>query len=170
MSETDTEVVAQLLDCYYSQCGDMFEAVNQMLYAGWRGPMPWASSAPTTPDRLIAARKDAPLLLGYGEGENFIASDVTAIIRHTRDVVYMDDGELAVLTADGIRVYDERSCAHREGAPPCGLGCGRRGKGRLRPLHAQGDHGAARGHPQGHRRPHPGTAGWCCEDLTMTTE
>ena len=68
--------------------------------------MPWASSAPTIPDRLVAARKDAPLLLGFGEGENFIASDVTAIIRHTRDIAYMDDGELAILTAErhpGIR-------------------------------------------------------------------
>ena len=58
------------------------------------------------PDMLIAARKDAPLLLGYGEGENFIASDVTAIIRHTRDISYMEDGEMAVLTAEKITVYD----------------------------------------------------------------
>ena len=50
------------------------------------------------PDRIIAARKDAPLLLGYGDGENFIASDVTALLRHTRDIVYMDDGELAIVT------------------------------------------------------------------------
>ena len=61
-----------------------------------------------TPDRIIAARKDAPLLLGCGRGENFLASDVTALLRHTRDVVYMDDGELAVITAEGIRIYDER--------------------------------------------------------------
>ena len=60
------------------------------------------------PDRLIAVRKDAPLLLGYGEGENFIASDVTALLPYTRDVVYMDDGELAVVTAGGIRIYNER--------------------------------------------------------------
>lgn len=60
------------------------------------------------PDRLIAARKDAPLLLGYGEGESFIASDVTAIIRHTRDISYMEDGEMAVLTRDGITVYNDQ--------------------------------------------------------------
>ena len=59
-----------------------------------------------TPDRLIAARKDAPLLLGYGEGENFIASDVTALVKYTRDVSYMEDGEVAVLTREGIEVYD----------------------------------------------------------------
>ena len=58
------------------------------------------------PDRIIAARKDAPLLLGYGKGCNFLASDVTAIIKHTRDVAYMEDGEVAVLTREGIEVYD----------------------------------------------------------------
>ena len=60
------------------------------------------------PDRLLCARKDAPLLLGFGEGENMIASDVTAIIRHTRDIAYLDDGELAILSAKGIRVYDSQ--------------------------------------------------------------
>ena len=60
------------------------------------------------PDRLVAARKDAPLLLGFGDGENFIASDVTALIRHTRDIAYMDDGELAILSRSGIRVYDRQ--------------------------------------------------------------
>ena len=50
----------------------------------------------------------APLLLGCGQGENFLASDVTALLPYTRDVIYMDDGELAVITASGIRLYDER--------------------------------------------------------------
>ena len=58
------------------------------------------------PDRIIAARKDAPLLLGFGEGCSFLASDATAIIKHTRDVVYMDDGEIAVLTRGGIQLYN----------------------------------------------------------------
>ena len=59
------------------------------------------------PNALIAARKDSPLILGYGEKGNFIASDVTAIIKYTRDVAYMDDGEIAVLTADSIDVFDD---------------------------------------------------------------
>ncbi|MBP3540174.1 MAG: glutamine--fructose-6-phosphate transaminase (isomerizing), partial [Oscillospiraceae bacterium] len=58
------------------------------------------------PDQLIAVRKDSPLILGYGEGCNFLASDVTAILRHTRRVGYMEDGELAVLTRDSIECYD----------------------------------------------------------------
>ena len=107
VSETDTEVVAQLLAWYYSQCGDVFEAVNQML-SRVEGSYALGILCADTPDRIIAARKDAPLLLGCGRGENFLASDVTALLRHTRDVVYMDDGELAVITAEGIRIYDER--------------------------------------------------------------
>ena len=58
------------------------------------------------PNALIAARKDSPLILGFGENGNFIASDVTAVIRHTRDVAYMNDGEIAVVTADSIDVFD----------------------------------------------------------------
>ncbi len=107
VSETDTEVVAQLLAYSYRQCGDVFEAVNQML-SQLEGTYALGIVCTDTPDRVIAARKDAPLLLGYGQGENFLASDVTALLRHTRDVVYMDDGELAIITAEGIRIYDER--------------------------------------------------------------
>ena len=106
-SETDTEVVAQLLDYYYAASRDVFEAVNSMLSAV-EGAYALGIVCAEAPDRLIAARKDAPLLLGYGDGENFIASDVTALLRHTRDIVYMDDGELAIVTCGGIRIYDER--------------------------------------------------------------
>ena len=105
-SETDTEVVVQLLDYYYDQCGDMIEAVRRVLNAV-EGAYALGIVSADAPDTLIAARKDAPLLLGYGEGENFIASDVTAIIRHTRDISYMEDGEMAVLTSDSITVYDK---------------------------------------------------------------
>ncbi|MCI7000165.1 MAG: glutamine--fructose-6-phosphate transaminase (isomerizing) [Clostridiales bacterium] len=104
-SETDTEVVVQLLDYYYEQCGDMMETVRRMINAV-EGAYALGIVSADAPDRLIAVRKDAPLLLGFGEGESFIASDVTAIIRHTRDIAYMEDGEMAVLTADGITVYD----------------------------------------------------------------
>ena len=106
-SQTDTEVVAQLLAYYYAASHDLFEAVNSMLSAV-EGAYALGIICADAPDRLIAARKDAPLLLGCGDGENFLASDVTALLRHTRDIMYMDDGELAVITAGGIRVYDER--------------------------------------------------------------
>ena len=104
-SETDTEVVAQLLEFYYNECHDFLEAVGRALRR-IEGAYALGMLCADCPDRIIAARKDAPLLLGYGEGCNFLASDVTAIIKHTRDVAYMEDGEVAVLTRDGIEVYD----------------------------------------------------------------
>ena len=106
-SETDTEVVAQLLEFYYNECHDFLEAVGRVLRR-IEGAYALGMLCADCPDRIIAARKDAPLLLGYGDGENFIASDVTALLRHTRDIVYMDDGELAIVTCGGIRIYDER--------------------------------------------------------------
>ena len=104
-SETDTEVVAQLLEFYYNECHDFLEAVGRVLRR-IEGAYALGMLCADCPDRIIAARKDAPLLLGYGEGCNFIASDVTAIIKHTRDISYMDDGEVAVVTADEIQVFD----------------------------------------------------------------
>lgn len=104
-SETDSEVVAQLLEFYYNECHDFLESVGRVLRR-IEGAYALGMLCADYPDRIIAARKDAPLLLGYGEGQNFIASDVTAIIKHTRDVAYMEDGEIAILTAGGIEVED----------------------------------------------------------------
>ena len=104
-SETDTEVVAQLLEFYYNECHDFLEAVGRVLRR-IEGAYALGMLCADCPDRIIAARKDAPLLLCYGKGCNFLASDVTAIIKHTRDVAYMEDGEVAVLTREGIEVYD----------------------------------------------------------------
>ena len=102
-SETDSEVVAQLLEYCYRQTGDMLSALFMVLRR-IEGAYALGILCADTPDQMFAARKDAPLLLGYGEGCNFIASDVTALVRHTRDVAYMDDGEVAVLTREGITV------------------------------------------------------------------
>jgi len=106
-SETDSEVVAQLLDYYYTQCNDFFEAVMCTLNA-LEGAYALGIVCADYPDRMYAARKDAPLLLGYGPDSSYLASDVTALIRYTRDIVYMDDGELAILSAGGIRIYDRQ--------------------------------------------------------------
>ena len=104
-SDTDTEVVAQLLEYYYLISGDLLGSVYKVLDR-IEGAYALGILCADMPDTFIAARKDAPLLLGYGEGCNFIASDVTAIIKHTRDISYMDDGEVAVVTADEIHVFD----------------------------------------------------------------
>ncbi len=91
-SETDTEVVAQLLAYHYRQTGDIMQAVYRMLHR-IEGAYALGILCADMPDTFIAVRKDAPLLLGYGQGCSFIASDVTAIIKHTREVSYMEDGE-----------------------------------------------------------------------------
>ena len=102
-SETDTEVVAQLIEYFYE--GDLLDAVGRVLRR-IEGAYALGILCSDAPDQLIAVRKDSPLILGYGEGCSFLASDVTAILRHTRQVSYMEDGELAVLTRDGIQCYN----------------------------------------------------------------
>ena len=89
-SETDTEVVAQLIEYFYD--GDLLQAVGRVLHR-IQGAYALGILCADCPDQIIAVRKDSPLILGYGEGCNFIASDVTAILRHTRRVGYMEDGE-----------------------------------------------------------------------------
>jgi len=103
VSETDTEVVAQLLEYFYD--GNLLEAVSKMLER-IEGAYALGIVCADEPDRLIAVRKDSPLILGVGDGFQMLASDVTAIIKHTRDVCYLDDEEIAVLTLDGYQVYD----------------------------------------------------------------
>ena len=104
-SDTDSEVVAQLLEFHYNECHNMLEAVGRVLRR-IEGSYALGIICSDYPNALIAARKDSPLILGYGKNGNFIASDVTAIIKYTRDVVYMDDGEIAVVTSDSIDVFD----------------------------------------------------------------
>ena len=102
-SETDTEVVAQLIEYFYQ--GDLLQAVGRVLHR-IEGAYALGILCSDAPDQLIAVRKDSPLILGYGQGCSFLASDVTAIIKHTREVGYMEDGEVAVLTREGIQCYN----------------------------------------------------------------
>ncbi len=102
-SETDTEVVAHLLEYYYE--GDILEAVFKVLHR-IEGAYALGIICADAPDKLIAARKMSPLIVGYGDGCSFIASDVTAVIKHTRKVCYMEDDEVAVLSCDGIQLYN----------------------------------------------------------------
>ena len=104
-SETDTEVVTQLISYYYAECGDVLDAVFNVLHR-IEGAYALGIICADCPDRFVAARKDAPLLIGYGEDCNFIASDVTAIIKYTRDISYMEDGEVAVVDINGVQVYN----------------------------------------------------------------
>jgi len=100
-SETDTEVLAHLIGAYYG--GNLERAVEQALW-DVEGAYGIAVISADEPNTLVAARNGSPLLLGVGDGEYFVASDASAILEHTRSVVYLDDGEMAVLTREGYRV------------------------------------------------------------------
>ena len=103
VSDTDTEVLAHLIEAAFD--GNLEEAVVDAL-ALVEGTYGIAVISSRDPEKIVAARKGSPLLIGPGEGENYVASDVAAILQHTRHVVYLDDGEMAVLTRDAYRVTD----------------------------------------------------------------
>ena len=104
-SETDTEVIANLVGYYYDLQGDLLQAVRYAL-ARLEGSFALGIMCLDCPGTVVAAKKDSPLIFGFGDGENFIASDVPAILKHTRIVAYLDDGELAVFTGDTVSFYN----------------------------------------------------------------
>ncbi|MDA3847664.1 MAG: glutamine--fructose-6-phosphate transaminase (isomerizing) [Vallitaleaceae bacterium] len=105
VSETDTEVAVHLIEHYYNQNQDLLDAVI-LAIKELKGSYALGVIHEDYPNQLIAARKDSPLVLGLGEGENFIASDIPAILKYTRNVYLLDDEEVAVLTKDSITIYD----------------------------------------------------------------
>jgi len=103
-SETDTEVLPHLVEHFYK--GDLREAVRQVM-AKVEGSYALVVVTEHEPDKLVAARKDSPLVVGLGKGENFFASDVPALLAHTRDTYILDDGEVAVISRKGVEVTDQ---------------------------------------------------------------
>ena len=106
VSETDTEVLAHLIEDAFD--GNLEDAVIEALWQV-EGTYGIAVVSGEDPDKIVAARKGSPLLIGLGDGEYYIASDASAILAQTREVVYLDDGDLAVLSRDGYKVIDLRA-------------------------------------------------------------
>jgi len=104
-SETDTEIIAHLIEWHYKSCGDFETAVRHTL-AEVEGSYAVAIICAQEPDKLIAAKLGSPLVVGQGDGEYFVASDIPAMLSHTRDMVFLEDGELVVFTADGMHLSD----------------------------------------------------------------
>lgn len=102
-SETDTEVVAQLFEDLYD--GDMVSTTRKLLEK-IRGAYALGILCTDHPDTLIAVRKDCPLLIGLGKGENYIASDIPALLEYTREYYLLEANEIAVLQADGVKLFD----------------------------------------------------------------
>jgi glucosamine--fructose-6-phosphate aminotransferase (isomerizing) len=104
-SETDTEIIAHLVaEALEGGARDLREAVRNAL-GQIVGTYAIAVVSEKRPDEIVAAKTASPLVVGYGKGESFLASDVPAILEHTREVTYLEEGELAVLTPGGITVY-----------------------------------------------------------------
>ncbi|MDY2617083.1 MAG: glutamine--fructose-6-phosphate transaminase (isomerizing), partial [Treponema succinifaciens] len=105
-SDTDTEVIAHLINYYYEDSLDIFEAVKATVNR-LEGSYALGVLCKDFPDRIIAARKECPLIVGLGKDENFIASDVPAVLEYTRDVYFLDQKEIAVLYKDHVDLFDE---------------------------------------------------------------
>ena len=104
-SETDTEVVAHLVEDMYD--GDFVSTVRRML-ARVDGAYALEIICADEPDKIICTKKENPLVIGLGKGENFVASDIPAIINYTRDTYILNDGELAIVTRDNVSVFDRK--------------------------------------------------------------
>ena len=104
-SQTDTEVVAHLIHHYFKSSRDLFGATRQAV-ADLRGAYALGVVALADPETMTGARMGCPLVVGLGEGENFLASDVSAVISETRKVMYLEDGDVVALKRGGVRVVD----------------------------------------------------------------
>ena len=100
-SETDTEVVANLVGYCYEKTGDFVGAVREAM-ARLEGSFALGILCADEPGKIIAVKKDSPLIFGFGDGENFVASDVPAILKYTQTVAYMEDGDMAIFDANSV--------------------------------------------------------------------
>src|SRR4051794_10889482 len=105
VTETDTEVVAHLIE-EYLKMGDSFEAAVRRAVSDLHGIFALSIINADEPDTIIAVRQGPPVVIGLGDGEYFVASDIPPILQHTRDIFFLGDGEIAVLTRDAVRVTD----------------------------------------------------------------
>ncbi|MEA9710489.1 glutamine--fructose-6-phosphate transaminase (isomerizing) [Xanthomonas campestris] len=104
-SQTDTEVIAHLIHHHLGDAGDLLSALQRTVKE-LTGAYALAVMSQAEPERFVCARMGCPLLIGVGEGENFVASDVSAIVQATRQVIFLEEGDTAELRRDGVRVFD----------------------------------------------------------------
>jgi glucosamine--fructose-6-phosphate aminotransferase (isomerizing) len=109
-SQTDTEVIAHLIHHYYTRSNDLFDATRRAV-AELTGAYAIGVVSQHDPSRICCARMGCPLLIGVGQGENFFASDVSALLAVTRNVIYLDDGDVAAVAGDGISIVDRNGNA-----------------------------------------------------------
>ncbi|EUC51632.1 glutamine--fructose-6-phosphate transaminase (isomerizing) [Mogibacterium timidum] len=105
-SDTDSEVAAVLIGKYYNMSGDLKAAMDKAT-SEMTGTFALAAIAADEPDMFVAYRKNAPLIVGKGDGCNFVASDFSALLKYTKDVYLLENGDTVVLTPDSVTIYDE---------------------------------------------------------------
>ena len=150
VTETDTEIIAHLIEQVQKEAeaaGQPISLEDAVRRAVKRltGAFALGVLSAAEPDKIVVARFGPPVIIGVGEGESFVASDVPGVLHHTRNIYFLADGDMAILTLAGVELtdFDGNPIAARHHAHSMGPDPG--GKGRLQALHAQGDLGAAAG-------------------------
>ena len=136
-TETDTEIVAHLVEREMKSDG-LENAVRRSLKL-MRGMFALVLVSVEDPEKIVAVRNGPPIIVGLGQDEFFVASDIPAILSHTRDVVFLGDEEMAVITRAGRRLHRLQRTCGLQGDPARAVGSDRGGEGRAQALHAQGN-------------------------------
>ena len=148
VTETDTEIVAHLVEREMKDDGLENAVRRALLYM--RGLFALVLISADDPNKIVTVRNGPPIVVGLGDDEFFVASDIPAILSHTRDVVFLGDEEMAVITPAGVEFTDYSGRAVSKKSTRVVVGSGHGREGRIQALHAQGDLRAAVG---GARRP-----------------
>jgi glucosamine--fructose-6-phosphate aminotransferase (isomerizing) len=112
-SDTDTEVICHLISSYVRKGLDIHKATRESL-KHLKGAYSLGIISEEEPDKIVAVKKDSPLIIGLGKGEFFIASDIPAFLNHTRDVIILENNEIAVITLKGLSLYDQKDRPHKK--------------------------------------------------------
>ena len=143
VTETDTEIIAHLIEQVQRELRSpvrrLFEEAVRRAVKRLTGAFALGVLSADEPDKIVAARIGPPAVIGIGEGEYFVASDVPGILHHTRNIYFLADGDMAILTHDGVKLTDFDGNPIQRDTHAHHLGPHPGGKGRLQALHAQGN-------------------------------